>query len=190
MRKLAAVEGVETFPRAAAGRFLACTMCVPSHAVVAVNADAIMAAAGDLSLGGMYWRGEVAMVDLGVGAGGEAQDWEKVISRVAVGCVVAFSDGSRDECERVAGGWCDTRDGKGYELVGSVATVWDGEIAGMRLALEALPVVPLLLLCDSNAALAAVKNAAGMGKARTADWRAVVDMVWTWAKAGVELHFG
>ena len=30
--------------------------------------------------------------------------------------------------------------------VGTVATVWDGEIAGMRLALESLPVVPILVL--------------------------------------------
>ena len=123
MRKVVAVEGVETFARAAAGRFLACTMCDPSRARVALNGDAVMAWAGELSLGGACWRGEVAMVDLGVGDGGEAQDWEEAISSVAGGCVVAFSKGSRDESGRVAGGWCDSRGGEGCGLVGSVATV-------------------------------------------------------------------
>ena len=190
MRKVAVVEGVETFARAAVGRFLARTMYDPSRAGVAVSRDAVMAGAGDLLLGGACWRGEVATVDLVVGTGGEARDWGGVISRVAGGCVVAFFDGSRDESGQVARGWCDTRGGEGYELVGSVATVWDGEIAGMRLVLEALPVAPLLVLSDSKATLAAVKNAASMGKARTADLWAVVDMVGTWAEAGVDLRFG
>ena len=60
----------------------------------------------------------------------------------------------------------------------------------MRLVLEAQVVAPLLVLSDSRAALAAVKNAAGVGKARTADLRAVVDLVGTWNEAGVELRFG
>ena len=129
------------------------------------------------------------MVDLGVGAGGEAQDWEEAISSVAAGCVVALSDGSRDESGRVAG-WCDSRDGEGGGLVGSVATVWDGEIAGMRLVLEAQPVAPLLVLSDSRAALAAVKNAVGVGKARMADLRAMVDLVGTCNEVGGVLRFG
>ena len=37
--------------------------------------------------------------------------------------------------------------------MGTVVTVWDGEIAGIRLALESLPVTPLLVLSDSKAAL-------------------------------------
>ena len=74
--------------------------------------------------------------------------------------------------------------------MGTVATVWDGEIAGMRLALESLPVAPLLVLSDSKAALAAVRNAASAGVARTADLRRVVNLVGVWALAGVELRFG
>ena len=45
----------------------------------------------------------------------------------------------------------------------------------MRLALESLPVAPLLVLSDSQAALAAVRNAALAGVARTADMRRLVD---------------
>ena len=62
-------------------------------------------------------------------------------------------------------------------LVGTGATVWDGEIAGMRMALESLPVAPMLLLSDSQAAILAVCNAAAGGWARTADLKAVVDAI-------------
>ena len=55
----------------------------------------------------------------------------------------------------------------------------------MRLALESLPVVPVLLLSDSRAAILAVCNAAVGGWARTADLRAVVDAIGEWNSRGV-----
>ena len=67
--------------------------------------------------------------------------------------------------------------------------MWDGEVAGMRLALESLPVVPLLVLSDSRAAPAAVRSAASAGVARTADLRKVVDLVGEWALEGVSIRF-
>ena len=105
----------------------------------------------------------MATADLGVGSGGLGVDWEEAISRVGEGCLVAYSDGSRDESGRVAGGWCGPRGAEGCVLVGTVATVWDGEIAGMRLALESLPAALSLLLSDSQAAISAVCNAAAGG---------------------------
>lgn len=39
-----------------------------------------------------------------------------------------------------------------------MVTLLDREIAGMRLALEALPATPFLLLYDSEAAIATVRN--------------------------------
>ena len=54
----------------------------------------------------------------------------------------------------------------------------------MRLALESLPVAPLLVLSNSKAALAAVRNAASTGVARTADLRRVVNLAGEWALAG------
>ena len=107
VKKIAAVEGVETFARVAAGRFLARTICDPSRAGVAEGGDAVMARAGELSLGGSCGRGAVEMVDLRVGAGGSSGEWEEAIARVSGGCTVAFSDGCKDEAGRVAGGWCD-----------------------------------------------------------------------------------
>ena len=82
VRKIAAVEGVETFARAASGRCLARTMCDPDRAGVAENGDAVMAGAGELSLGGSCWKGEVALVDLEVGVGATARDWEEAIESV------------------------------------------------------------------------------------------------------------
>ena len=47
----------------------------------------------------------------------------------------------------------------------------------MRLALDSVAVSPVLVLSDSQAAIAAVRNAAACGSARTADLGAVVDIV-------------
>ena len=47
----------------------------------------------------------------------------------------------------------------------------------MRLALESVRVSPVLVLSDSQAAIASVQNAAACGSARSADFRAVVDVV-------------
>ena len=96
-RKVTAVEGVEMFARASAGRFLARTICNPSRAGVAECGDSALVGKGSLSLGGPCWEGVVATADLGVGSGSLVVDWEEAISSVTEGCLVAYSDGSRDE---------------------------------------------------------------------------------------------
>jgi len=51
-----------------------------------------------------------------------------------------------------------------------VATVWDGEVCGVRGALEyALSDSNVLILSDSQAAIAVVEKAGRTGRARTAD---------------------
>ena len=67
-------------------------------------------------------------------------------------------------------------------LLGTVETVCDAEIAGMRLALESLPVAPLVMLSDSQAAISVVCNAAAGGWVRTADLKAVVDAIGKWVR--------
>ena len=52
VRGVAAVEDVETFARAAAGRFLARTMCDPVRTVVVGAGDPVLEGKGELSLGG------------------------------------------------------------------------------------------------------------------------------------------
>ena len=58
----------------------------------------------------------------------------------------------------------------------------------MSFALESLLVAPVLLLSDSQAAISAVCNAAASGWARTADLKAVVDVIEEWDKRGVPLR--
>ena len=73
--------------------------------------------------------------------------------------------------------------------MGTVATIWDGEIAGVRLALESVAVSQVLVLSDSQAAIASVRNAATCCSARSEDLRAVVDMIGEWDSAGVSIWF-
>ena len=70
-----------------------------------------------------------------------------------------------------------------------MATVWDGEIADIRLALDSVAVSLVLVLSDSQAAIASVRNAAACGSVKTADLWAVVDMVGEWNSAEVPIQF-
>ena len=70
-----------------------------------------------------------------------------------------------------------------------MATVWDGEVVGMRLALDSVVVSLVQVLLVSPAAIGLVRNAAACGLARTADLRAVVDKVVVWDSAGVSIRF-
>lgn len=109
VRKVAAVEDVEMFARASAGRFLARTICDLSWAGVAECGDTAVVGKGPLSLVGPCWRGKVATIDLGLGSGGLGVDWEGAISSVREGCLIAYTDSSRDGFGRVAGACCGLR---------------------------------------------------------------------------------
>ena len=189
VREVAAVEDVETFARAATRRFLTRTMCDPVRAGVAAADDPLLAGMGALSLGGSCWRGRVDVVDLGVDGDASVGEWEEAIERVGGGAHLLFTDGSRAGSGRVGSGWWGSRGGSGSVAVGIVATVWDGEIARMRLALESVAVSPVLVLSDSQVAIASVRNAAACSSAQSVDLRVVVDMVGGWEAAGVPIRF-
>ena len=174
---VAAVEDVKTFARVASGRFLVRTMCDPVRAGVAVADDPVLAGKGVLSLGGTCWCGVVEVVDLGLSGDASVGECEMAIARARGSDDLRFTDGSRNESGRVGGGWWGSQGGSSSVAVGSVATVWDGKIASLRLALDSVAVSPVLVLSDSQAAIAAVRNAAVRGSAQTADLRAVVDSV-------------
>jgi len=83
------------------------------------------------------------------------------------------TDGSMSEGGGVGAGWY-VEGGKksGGASLGKIETVWDG---GVRGALEDAPSESnVLILSDSQAAIAAVKKAGRTGKARTADLRRVL----------------
>ena len=104
VRGITAVEDVETFARAAAGRFLARTICDPVRSGVVGAGDLVLEGKGELSLGGACWRGVVEVVDLGLGGEASAGEWEAAIERVRGDDGLLFTDCSRDESGRVGGG--------------------------------------------------------------------------------------
>ena len=63
--------------------------------------------------------------------------------------------------------------------IGDVATVWDGEVAGMTEGLAMLPHDgrKVLVLSASKAAIAAVRKAGKTGKARSSHLNKVVDEI-------------
>ena len=117
------MEDVETFARAAAGRFLTRTMCDPVRARVAMAGDPVLEGKGALSLGGSCWRGDVVVVDLGLDGGASVGEWEAAIEGARGSDSLLFTDGSHDESGRVGGGWWGSRGGSGSVAVGTVATV-------------------------------------------------------------------
>ena len=171
---ITAVEDVETFARAASGRFLARTLCDPPRASIGV-VDERIAGQGHLSLGGVCWRGCVDVVDLGPCKSSSPEVWESAIREVGEERLVVYTDGSRDGDGRVGGGRHAPENRAGSVEVGNIATVCDGEVAGIRQALRMSPKVDILVLFDSTAALQAIKHAARDGRGRSRDLVEVVD---------------
>ena len=186
---IAAVEDVETFARAATGRFLARTLCDPPRAGIGV-VDEKIAGKGQLSYGGECWREHVEVVDLGPCKSSTLEVWEWAIKEAGEGRLVVYTDGSRDSGGRVGGGWHAPGNGAGSVAVGNIATVWDGEVAGIRQALRMAPEVDMLVLSDSTAALQAIVKAARSGRGRTRDLVGVVDEVGRRGMLGLRTRFG
>ena len=128
---IAAVEDVETFARAAAGRFLARTLCHPPRAGVGM-VDEEIAGKGQLSFGCDCWHRHVDVVDLGPCKSSTSEVWERAIKEAGERRLVVYTDGSRDGDGRVGDGWHVSGNGAGSVAVGSITTVWDGEVAGIR----------------------------------------------------------
>lgn len=76
VRKIAAVESVEMFVCASAGRFLARSMCDPSWVGVVEDGAIALEGMGGLSLRGLCWRGEIVVAHWGVDLGGTKKEWE------------------------------------------------------------------------------------------------------------------
>ena len=186
---IAAVEDVETFAKAATGRFLARTLCDPPRAGIGVVDEGI-AGQGRLSFGGTCWRGRVDVVDLGPSKSSTCAVWEWAIGEAGERRLVVYTDGSRDSDGRVGVGWHAPGNGAGRVAVGSIATVWDGEVAGIRQALRMAPDVDVLVLSDSTAPLRAIERAADSGRGRSRDLVEVVDEVGRRVTKGLSTQFG
>ena len=71
--------------------------------------------------------------------------------------------------------------------VGTVATIWDGKVAGLWLALESVAVSPVLVFADSQMVIASVRSAAACRLVRIVDLDAMVDLVGELVSAGVPI---
>ena len=186
---IAAVEDVKTFAKAATGRFLVRTLCDPPRTGIGV-VDEEINGKGRLSFGGTCWRGSVDVVDLGPSNSSTCAVWERAIRKAGERRLVVYTDGSRDSDGRVGGGWHAPGEGAGSVAVGSIATVWDGEVAGIRQALRMAPDVDVQVLSDSTAAWRAVKQAADRGRGRSRELVEVVDEIGSRITKGLNTEFG
>ena len=131
-----------------------------------------------LSYGGRVEKVKALEVKLQAQAESKAEVWREAINQAKEYCKATgvYTDGSMNEDGIVGGGWY-MEGGKRLEgaTLDKLATVWDGEVCGIRGALEDVPSeTNLLILLDSQAAIAAVKKADRIGKARTRDLKVVM----------------
>ena len=186
---ITAVEDVDTFAKAGAGRFLARTMCDPSRAGIGKVDEEIMGR-GQLSLGGDCWREPIKVIVLGPPKTSSLAVGENAIREQGRGRLVVYTDISGDNDGRVGGGWHAQRNGAGSIAVGDIPTVWDGEVAGIRQALMIAPKVDILVLRDSTAALQAVTRFACRGHGRSMDLVEVVDQIGRHSTVGLSTPLG
>ena len=113
-------------------------------------------------------RCELHETNLQCGPNTPTATWEKAISLTKRTPI--YTDGSKSDAGVVGGGYYLQQDQLGPR-VGTIATVWDGEITGMKMGLRAAGNTEekVIVLSDSKAAIQAVINAGRRGKARTRD---------------------
>ena len=78
-----------------------------------------------------------------------------------------YTDGCKDSDGAVGGAWWRSSGRFGARRLGTGATVWDGEVAGIEDGIRNCPRGPVWILSDSKAAIAAVAKAGKMGRAST-----------------------
>ena len=98
-----------------------------------------------------------------------------------LGIKVGYSDGSLEE-GLVGAGWQASGFGgsiiSGHSYVGQRATVWDGKIRGIKKLIHGMRNEwDILILADSQAAIAVVKKAGKVGKARTKDLMDIIKSI-------------
>ena len=132
-----------------------------------------------MSYGGRVEKVEVPEVKLQAQADSKAEVWTEAINqaRELYQATGVYTDGSMNEDGMVEGGWY-VEGGKrlGGVTLGKWATVWDGEVCEVRGALEdARRQSNVLILSDSQVAIAAVKKAGRTGRVRTRDLKVMME---------------
>ena len=79
--------------------------------------------------------------------------------------IQVYTDGCKDLDGIVGGAWWRSSGKFGARRLGTGATVWDGEVAGIEDGIRNCPRGPVWILSDSKAAIAAVVNVGRTGRA-------------------------
>jgi len=141
-----------------------------------------------ISYRGKVEKTDVSEVKLQAQADSKAEVWTEAINQAREHCNAkgVYTDGSMNEDGVVGAGWHVEGGIQGGATLGKLATVWHGEVYGVRGALEDAPSnYNVLILSDSQAAIAAVKKAGSIGKARTNDLKlALMDIKERQARLG------
>ena len=131
---------------------------------------------GEPSWGGKCPRVTIKVLDLECNEKSSKEEWKDAIERATSNRTAIYTDESKAEgtLEMVAGAWFE-REGRGQgTAMGTRATVWDGEIEGIKEAIRHPTAGPILLLSDLQAAIKAVVKAGKRGRARTATLKEVI----------------
>lgn len=111
------------------------------------------------------------------------------IEVAASGDLVVYTDGRRHQEGRVGHSCHADGNGAGSVAVGSVAAVWDEEVAGIQQALRLTLDVSVLVLLNSKPAQLGIRQAAKSGHGRTRDLVEVVDEVGRRTGMGLDIWF-
>ena len=104
------------------------------------------------------------------------EECKEAIERATSNRTAIYTDESKAEgtLRMVAGAWFE-REGRGQgTAMETRATVWDGEIEGIKEAIRHHTAGPILILADLQAAIKAVVKAGKRGRARTAALEEVI----------------
>jgi len=122
-----------------------------------------------LSFGEACMQSKIPEADLKLSSEDFKGNWQQRILELGEDSMVIFMDGSKLEGGGVGASWWNQEKRKGYGIgLGKIATVWDGEVAGLRGALTCTPETKkIIILSDLQAAITTTKQAGRTGKART-----------------------
>ena len=122
---------------------------------------------GEITPGALVQKVNIPVIDLGVPADAPRWAWEEAIDRATVGHISVYTDGCKDSDGMVGRAWWRSSRKFGARLLGTGATVWDVEVAGIEDGIRNFPLGPVWILCDSRAAITSVVNAGRTGRAST-----------------------
>ena len=129
---------------------------------------------GVITLRALVQKVNSVVIDLGVSAEAPWWAWEDTINKAMAGHIRIYTDGCKDSDGVVGGAWWRSNERLGARQLGTGATVWDGEVAGIEDGIRNSPRGPEWILSDSRAAIAAVVNA---GRTSRASMRSLANVL-------------